>query len=453
MFPILPTILLAQEPQAFILQDRQQIIQSQPVRPLPGKLDQIPVFNSNSPEVVQSDGILLSTFPGQDKNFPGAHLNQTLNGRFDFFSHHIARPVGEKRTLYQGVIVYNPTNKPITLKVLQGLSYVNSTDAPFRDLPPLVEDPDGRFFSGPGSRLAGDWIRGVSNFSIPKEIFIFPRQYKLLFSLPIPPSNSRSTLVNLESDGKLYIANLAMYGIKESIEIATKTDTPLPPSTFRQPGLNEWISLLDGGNLAFPRDLAPATLPKHIYGRVAGISLGSQWTATITDIPNSSTLSIPTKGKGFSYPLSTTDTGTHGTQQIQSAPIVARYSDTAERSHGNYGVHYNFKLPLSNSSNTRKTVAISIQTPLKQNEYSDRLFFVNPPESQIFFRGTVRVSYQDDFHRPQTRYFHLIQRRGEQSSPLITLSLLSGEVREVVVDFLYPPDATPPQVLTIQTIE
>src|SRR4029079_12787037 len=35
----------------------------QQVRVLPGQLDSIPVFNSHSPEVVQTEGILLSTFP------------------------------------------------------------------------------------------------------------------------------------------------------------------------------------------------------------------------------------------------------------------------------------------------------------------------------------------------------------------------------------------------------
>lgn len=39
------------------------------------------------------------------------------------------------------------------------------------------------------------------------------------------------------------------------------------------------------------------------------------------------------------------------------------------------------------------------------------------------------------------------------SNPLITLNMQPGEQREVTVDLMYPPDATPPQVLTVKTEE
>lgn len=45
-----------------------EIVQPQQVRPLPGQLDKIPVFNSNSPELILNEGILLSTFPKTNKN-------------------------------------------------------------------------------------------------------------------------------------------------------------------------------------------------------------------------------------------------------------------------------------------------------------------------------------------------------------------------------------------------
>jgi hypothetical protein len=121
------------------------IVQPQEIRPLPGKLDEIPVFNSNSPEVIEREGILLSTFPADRKYNPRAHLNQRLEGRFDFFSHHIARP-RDNRAIYQGVLVKNPTNKYITIKILQGGSYLTAGEAPFVDLAPQVEDPHGRVF-------------------------------------------------------------------------------------------------------------------------------------------------------------------------------------------------------------------------------------------------------------------------------------------------------------------
>jgi hypothetical protein len=88
------------------------VMQPQQVRVLPGQLDSIPVFNSNSPEVVQTEGILLSTFPPEGKQVASAHLNFPFKGRFDLFAHHIAKAKNreETRTLFQGIIVHNPNS-------------------------------------------------------------------------------------------------------------------------------------------------------------------------------------------------------------------------------------------------------------------------------------------------------------------------------------------------------
>jgi len=87
-------------------------MQPQQVRVLPGQLDSIPVFNSNSPEVVQTEGILLSTFPPEGKQVAFAHLNFPFKGPFDLFAHHIAKAKNreETRTLFQGIIVHNPNS-------------------------------------------------------------------------------------------------------------------------------------------------------------------------------------------------------------------------------------------------------------------------------------------------------------------------------------------------------
>ncbi|WRH65218.1 MAG: DUF3370 family protein [Planktothrix sp. GU0601_MAG3] len=110
MFPFIPTFILAEvitipPPNT----GKRYITQGQEIRVLPGQLNEIPVFNSNSPEVVQGEGILLSTFPQTAKKFPNAHLNVPISGQFDFFSHHIARPINKQQILYQGVLVYNPS--------------------------------------------------------------------------------------------------------------------------------------------------------------------------------------------------------------------------------------------------------------------------------------------------------------------------------------------------------
>lgn len=64
----------------------------------------------------------------------------------------------------------------------------------------------------------------------------------------------------------------------------------------------------------------------------------------------------------------------------------------------------------------------------------------------------MRVRFIDDLGQRQERYVHLVQRRGQRGEPLVTLNMRPGEKRDVTVDLLYPPDATPPQVLTVATL-
>ncbi|MEG3435686.1 DUF3370 domain-containing protein [Pannus brasiliensis CCIBt3594] len=453
MLSLLPSLLLAQSASVLPSLERQYVTEYQDIRPLPGQLNDVLVFNSNSPEVVPKEGILLSTFPGTGKRFPVAHLNQSLEGRFDIFTHHIARPTDPQRNLYQGIIVTNPTSKTVVIRILQGVSYVTAADAPFVDLPSVVEDPAGKVFSGPGSRLAGDILRRRHDGQFPNQIVIPPGESRMLFQLLIPRSSARSTLMRLYSSGPVYMANLAHYEVSQKTSIENTEVEALRPPT-----LEEWRALLVRGDLVAPRDYSPTPPEKwgqgpNYYGRVAGVSVGSEWATRIVDPNGGTRLTVPKKGRGFAYPLSTVTAATFGTRQIQSAPMLVRYPDTALKAHGNYGVHYYLTLPLYNNSSETKTIALSIQTPVKEDDYSDRLFFVQSVGGPVFFRGTVRVSYRDASFRTQERYFHLVQREGEQGQPLVTVEVPPGQQREVQLDFLYPPDATPPQVLTVKTLE
>lgn len=424
----------------------QEVVQSTEVRSLPGQLNSIPVFNSNSPEVVLTEGILLSTFPPQGKRVPQAHLNYPLSGRFDLFTHHLAKAKtqAETRPLYQGVIVYNPNSQPVTFEVLQAASYLTSPDALFVDLPDEADNSSGTVYSGPGSRTMNDILRGLRQQNWPQKVVIGPRRSVMLMNLPIPvgkvvpSSNGRSTLMRLSSSAPVYIANLAMFA-------------------DRPPTLQEWQSLLENGRLAGPRDRVPTPLEQPvgevIYGRVAGVASGSQWVGKITDNPDVEYLSIPKSGKSFSYGLNTLHEITFGTRQVQSAKMLVRYPDTAYFAHGNYAIEYNLSLPLDNSTDRTQTVSLSIQTPLKSDDPKNGILFLKPRDTRVFFRGTVRVRYNDDNGVPQTRYVHLVQRRGQQGVPLVTLNMPRSDRRVVEIDFLYPPDATPPQVLTVKTLK
>ncbi|HEY9762263.1 MAG TPA: DUF3370 domain-containing protein [Trichocoleus sp.] len=486
--------LLASEPQHYA-----EVVQQQEVRPLPGQLDEIPVFNSNSPELIQREGILLSTFPPNGMRVPAAHLNYPLQGRFDIFAHHIARGVNpdDRRTLFFGVVVHNPSDQPVTLDILQSVTYL-SQEAPFRDLPTAMLNPNGTVYAGPGSRTTTDILRGENQPQWPNKIVIPPGHVHLLMNLPIPlrqlsvpvngsypqgstipnppvnpstilatnlglapggdpfaapavpanrplPSNGRTAMMYLSSSGPLHVASLAMYAPQ------------LPGGSERVPTLREWIDLLKRDGLAGPRDIAPTNPQEHrfgrfYYGRVAGVAQGSQWNAVVTDGPDSNLLSIPQPGGSFSYVISTVDRNTLGTGQVQSAPMLTRYPDTAYRAHGNYGIRYSLRLPLHNNTGSTQTVALKLQTPLQDEALKNGLRFRQPPDNRIFFRGTMRLRYANRMGVRQSHYVHLVQRRGQEGEPLVKLTIPPGERQEVEIDLIYPPDATPPQALTVQTL-
>jgi hypothetical protein len=465
-----------------------ELLQPQDIRPLPGGLDAIPVFSSNSPEAIRQPGILLSTFPPQGKADPNAHLNFPLQGRFDVFAHHIAKTdkPDTTPTLYNGILIYNPSaTKMITIVVLKAGSFLGNPEAPYIPLQPFLENPLGRIFSGPGSRLADALLRNYRLPHWPSRIYIPPKSSQMLMNLPTPvprpafakmaalaalaprramltnlrqknapqvpillnkasSSNTRSSIFQLQSDGPVYMAYLAMHA------------SVSPTGIESIPQKSDWENLVLTGKLVQPRDLSPSSIDsegsQYYYGRVSGISRGSQWQAKVTDTPRSRRLTIPQVGEAFSYGLNTLPRGTFGTGQIQSAFMLTRYPDTALMSHGNYGVHYDVSLPLHNPTNSPQQVAVSIQSPIKQSRWAKGLHFLRNLSEQVFFRGTVRVRYKDDSGNPQIRYYHLNLRQGQQGEPLAMVTLPPREDRLVSVDYIYPPDASPPQVLTVQTL-
>ncbi|WP_299414468.1 DUF3370 domain-containing protein [Acaryochloris sp. IP29b_bin.148] len=440
----LSSLLLAQ---ASPVAAASEVVIPQEVRALPGKLDQFPVFNSNSPEVVKSEGILLSTFPGTGKQHPQAHLNYALSGRFDVFAHHVTRVDSKqgKRPLYLGVLLHNPTSKPVKVLVLQANSYLSQSQAPFVDLPDHAADPGGKFFSGPGSRTAGDVLRRQRQAGWETNLVIPPGQSKMLVNLQLPPSNSRTTWLRLWTNGKLYAASMTRYARSPS------------KWKFQAPLLEDWKQILTQSNLVSPRDKPPtppdSKAETFLYGRVAGVSQGSEWKAKVTNKPGDDQLDIPKPGEAISYVINSLDRGTLGTGQIQSAPMLVRYDDTAYKSHGNYGLRYKLDLPLKNATNDPQKITLSLQTPIKEDELTQKgLRFLKQPTGSAFFRGTVKLSYTDTFGKAQKRFFHLVQRRGQRGKALITLPIDPKQQTLVNVEFLYPPDSTPPQVLTIKTI-
>lgn len=423
----------------------ESIVRQQQIQPLPGHLDQVLVVNDNNPELITGDGILLSTFPSS----PG--LNQALNGRFDLFSHHVYAGTPEEldSTLWIAVVAQPVGQGPVTLDLVGGSTSLSQatrpgqTAAPFLPLPSRMDETSEPIASGPGSRVAGDLLRGSRAPELPKQWTITDGAPSTLLVLPIPVAgldpllNGRNIQLRLRSSAPVHLATLAARGNKQN-----------PPS------LKRWQELLRSGRLS-PKEHQPTprgSRGKIIYSRVSGIQTGSRWSARITD-PGQTTLALPDQAVG--WPISSLERGDLGTGQVQTAELKTFSPGTAWAAHGNYGVEYDISLPLKNSSAQPRTVALALESPIKDGSGPDHLRFQSPPRKSVMYRGPVEVRGLDGADgQPRGRQMvHLVLRQGQEGPRLGHVTLQPGEQRLVRVRLIYPADATPPQVLTLLPVK
>lgn len=426
-----------------------------PVYPLPGGLDPLPMFNDNSPESVPGSGILLSTLPGK----PGSpFLDYAFNGTFGLFSHHLfIDRVAGTRLLYLGLIASNYGNRPVQLTLSQGASYLSQPDAPFsRRLPSLSDNAAADQFIGPGDRIATELIAGKFQlqdvrYTVP------PGSSRILYSLPVHTDvaelapqkdgtqlavNGRSTLMRWQSDGPVYLSSLAW--------VARRDGEALVP-----PSLDDYRSLLNAGKFAGkhePTSLYDAAQPPKgvfYYGRVAGVSPGLSWSGRLWEGARAS--ERPGPGQAVGYPLATTYVKRFGTGQNQSGAMLRRYADSPPENHGNYGLHYVLELPFVNPDPRPRRYALRLSEPLNPNaaagtplKYAEALIPV------AMFRGTLRWSYTDQAGQLQQGFSHLNLHNGERPEPFAELEVPALGQRLLKLELIYPADATPPQLLSIE---
>jgi hypothetical protein len=293
-----------------------------------------------------------------------------------------------------------------------------------------------------------DFLHGKFNPIWLRKIEVPDHSYAVISALSIPvkhlepPLNGRSGLMKLSSDGPIRLACVALRAKLGADGLE------------HVPELSDWIKAIEQGDLAMPRE-APATVPgageKVVYGRVAGVAIGSTWTGKVGDEPGSKVLNLNI-GQKYAFPLCTVEKGTFGTGQIQSAPLAVRYEDTAYVAQGNYGVLYDLNLPLVNTDADEAIFEVRLETPFKSDKKSATLGFFDTPTNHVYFRGNVRLRYVDEQGKSVDRFVHLVQSRGQRGEPLVRLQVPAGQKRNVEFQMYYTPDSTPPQVLTVASV-
>ena len=421
----------------------------QRVLPLPGQLDAVPMVNDNNPELIEQDGILFSTFDGDNAT---ASINATLDGRFDLFSHHVYAGSDDSltSTLWLGLLMAPQGSKPVTVTLLEGSTALSQatepgqTAAPFLPLPTRMHETTETVASGPGSRVAGDLLRRRRAAELTTRSWLLqPGEPTRLLQLPLPVKgldpllNGRNLQLRLHSSGPVRLATLAAHG-----------DNHQPPSE------QTWRDLLVRGQLSrkehepTPRGSRGAI----VYSRVSGVQIGSRWQARLHD-PGQDHVSVD--GQAVSWPISSLERGTLGTGQVQTAELEAFYPGTAWAAHGNYGVEYDLSLPLRNKRSEPQRLLVALESPLKTDRPIGGLRFRSESTGAVMFRGPVEVSgLSDPEGQPLGRQtVHLVLRQGQEGPPLGELWLQPGEQKQVRIRLIYPADATPPQVITVRPVK
>ena len=135
--------------------------------------------------------------------------------------------------------------------------------------------------------------------------------------------------------------------------------------------------------------------------------------------------------------------------------MLKRYPDTAYQAHANYGVHYDLKIPLHNTTKEFQTYTFAIDQPANMtgNAKQAEMHYVTPPNKQVLFRGSVRMRWVDEYTQQQDELKHLVLRSGQESAPITMITVPPNTNYDLQLDLVYPADVTPPQLLTIGRIE
>ncbi len=267
----------------------------------PLKLDVIPVplWTSNNPEKVESDGWLMQNSGSSKRGgqrFP-------LRGTFRIYLYH-KNDSGQDKFLH--VIITNPDQQPISIR-WKGVMH-DDKQFPFT----------GKVGSGPSFHVARSWL---NNQCIEQSATIQPKKGYEIAKIPFGKDRLVDGRFEVTSSGETFVYTI----------VTSNGD------------LNQAINATQGepakGEINQP--------DRDKLGRCAGVCKTSGWQGTID-------IEIPTGPAYLGLCLNTCS------PQNQTAEYAMHLSDSAARSYGNYGQEYNLVLRLGNPSTSKpKKVRLS----------------------------------------------------------------------------------------------
>ena len=412
-------------------------------RALPGVLNQVPVFYSNRPELLKTPGEILdsATLSGQN----------TLSGSFAVFAHHVVETAPFDFSGFRLGLLVRPANatarstNAVTLTLHNAFIARTQPDAPFVPTAPILKQTDSQqIVSGPGDAMAWAPEKALLTQSPPTS-FTFDQEI-LLTDIEVPT----------------FPLGLGIIGERNAVSAWLDFSASAPVKM-------RWVALKTPGSMADIKEYqeaakekaGPAELPATEYdpqgpppggvfrfGRVAGIAQGTAWTGD--EVLSAQDLESLERGERLAWPIATTYTKSWAGQN-QSAPLLARQEQSAVESHGNYGLAYRVGYSFSNPTpkpltlNWRWTQPSAVKTPG---------ILSYDPKTQIVFRGSVRVKHQCQINGvlkpPDLEVYHLQVQQGHWHVPFYEQALPAHSQCHLTFEWIYPPDAIPPQVLSVE---
>lgn len=403
-------VLFAHKVRAYVA-----LMAGQSARPLNGEFNQVPVLHSNQPEEVEGPGILINTAPGhafsRESGQTLRNAEFTFNGEFGVHIHHKYFPAyrnriapGQRRSeLTIGLILINPTNRPVHIKFSSG-AVRNSFEAPYlanslQGVRPLGPRP---WNTGPGDATAVQMLRGRLDARLSQEITLPANGRTVLFQTDLPALGIANGLLRGHSDGAFQMAVVAAR--------TPRSDEDL-------------LQVLDSGQLAPGRvylNRIAAIENRQIFSRVGGVALGDSYKASLSH-------NLDIKG-ALHVPLTSTHRHHFGTNEVQVNGLASRMLDSSLDNVGTYGVRFDVNLNLQ--GNGPHELVLSHPTPAGSRPFTA-------------FRGSLQVQTAEG-----SQDLHVVLRSG-QSLSLMGLNLKPGVDNPVRVSLVYPADATPGHLLSV----